>query len=241
MVAFRLRALASQITPLKRAVHYVRDRAPHRYLKQPDEIQRHLATLGRGRTFVQIGSNDGVTNDTIHRYVRWGRWRGVVVEPLPAPYSRLARNYRWNRRVTAVKAAVGERAGAANFFYVEPREGDPWWTDQIGSFFREHVAKHTAVPDLANRIREQVIELRSFADVCDQAGIARVDLVHLDVEGFDAELLGRLPYDQFHIGAVIFEHQHMTEEEHQRVASHLTSLGYSPRSRSVMDELWART
>lgn len=234
------RAIALRIPLLKRGVDYLRDRAPHRCLRHPDEIQLHLATMGRHRTFMQIGSNDGVTHDTIHRYVRWGRWRGVVVEPSPAPFSRLARNYRSNQRVIAINAAVAERAGTADFFYVEPRKGDPWWTDQIGSFSREHVAKHTPVPDLVHRIRERTIDVRSFADVCRQAGLSHVDLVHLDVEGFDAQLLGVLPYDQFHVGAVIFEHTHMTPNEHEQVAAHLSSLSFIARARSVMDELWVR-
>lgn len=234
-----LRRIARALPAEHSLVRHVRDRMPPGWSAQ-DDVQRGLAALPVGTSFVQVGSNDGVTNDLLHRVVRWRRWRGVVVEPLPAPFARLTSNYRWMRRVTTVNAAVGGATGTAEFFFVSPRPGDPWWTDQIGSFSRSHVVAHTDVPDVETRVARTEIPVMTLKDVCVRVGFERVDLVHLDVEGFDAELLQLLPYDDLQIRHLVFEHLHMADEVLARVKAHLLSLSFVPKAENAMDAYWSR-
>lgn len=234
---------------LRSTLHHVRglrtfysDRKPSGLLRaqRRTPIDDVLAGMGRARTFVQLGSNDGVSNDALYRHVLWGGWRGAVVEPMPGPFARLTRNYRWVSRVVPIQTAVGAVAGQLTMFYVEPRAGDPGYVDQISSFLKDHVLSHTDVPDVAGRVRERVVPVTTFADICERAGLSTVDVVHLDVEGFDAALLAVLPYDKLQIGAVIFEHLHMAEDERTAAATRLADLGYRLVGATDQDSMWSR-
>jgi FkbM family methyltransferase len=214
----------------------VRERAPYA-LVDSDPLGDALSALGRGATFVQVGSNDGVTNDPIHRFVRWRRWAGVCVEPSPLPYARLARTYRLNRRVQTVNAAVAAEPGEAEFFYVPPVPGDPWYIDQIGSFSREHVVKHAEwVPGIESRVRVARVPVVTVGQVLDRIG-QRVDLIHLDVEGYERTLLALLPYER--IGAVLFEYHHLPADGLTEAEDRLRAHGFVRVAQNTNDVLWA--
>src|SRR5438046_1263614 len=44
-------------------------------------------------TFIQVGASDGMMNDPIREFVVSGRWRGLLVEPVPHSYKQLVHNY----------------------------------------------------------------------------------------------------------------------------------------------------
>lgn len=220
-----------------RALDYLRPRLPYRLLPNPNEVDQGLASLGRDRSFIQIGANDGITADPVYRFARWAGWRGVAVEPSPVPFSRLQRTYRRNPRVTPVMAAVGDAPAVADFFYVEPRPGDPFFTDMVGSFSREHVLRHE-IPDVGSRVEQTAVQVRTFDDICRSNGLDRVDLVVLDVEGYDAQLLRTIPFETFDVRAVLYEHWHMTDAERDDVASCLTAAGLTRLFQTGIDAMW---
>src|SRR3954451_25448513 len=43
--------------------------------------------------FLQVGANDGVTEDHIHPIVRRCGWRGLLLEPMKTSYEHLVENY----------------------------------------------------------------------------------------------------------------------------------------------------
>lgn len=43
--------------------------------------------------FVQIGSNSGMHDDPIYKYIRKNGWQGVLVEPVPYLFEELKNNY----------------------------------------------------------------------------------------------------------------------------------------------------
>ncbi len=79
--------IASEILPLNLYINYLN------VLPQDKKfglkcIDSHfflslLARKYKDLHFIQIGANDGVTNDPIHDLVKSYHWKGVLVEPLP--------------------------------------------------------------------------------------------------------------------------------------------------------------
>lgn len=63
---------------------------------------------GKGVSFIQIGSSDGLRGDPIRKYVVSDAWRGVFVEPLPDVFEMLKLNYSYLGRsdLLFVNAAI---------------------------------------------------------------------------------------------------------------------------------------
>jgi FkbM family methyltransferase len=205
----------------------------------PDPINDALRRLGRGISFVQIGSNDGLTMDPLHRFVNWAGWRGVAIEPLPTVFARLQRNYRLSPRVRCLNLAVGAEDGELPFYYVtQARPGDPAWVDQFGSFDRGHLDKHADwMAGLEDRIGTTTVPTVTLASLHARLGHGRFDLLHVDAEGFDEVILSQLDPDAWGLRAVLFEDAHM---DPARVEARLRAAGFVQQARFEGDVLYAR-
>lgn len=56
--------------------------------------------------FVNIGANDGISNNPIYPFLRDHGWGGIAVEPLEPLFAELERNYRGFPRVILERAAI---------------------------------------------------------------------------------------------------------------------------------------
>src|SRR5450432_1889496 len=69
----------------------------YRLLGNSDPIYECLKEFSHCKarvSFLQIGSNDGITQDPLREFiVRQPKWRGCFVEPLPHLFAKLKRNY----------------------------------------------------------------------------------------------------------------------------------------------------
>jgi FkbM family methyltransferase len=190
-----------------------------------------VAELGRRRgelTFVQIGSNDGVANDPLHATVRERRWSGVCVEPLPHLFDRLTSNYRGVEGVSCVRAAIAAERGTITMFTVDPAPGDPHWVDQLASLDAEVIRGHAyALPDLEGRIRPVEVPTLSLAELVAEHRLEAIDLMHVDAEGYDAEIIDQIPASAGWAPAVlIFERKHLPPARLAASEARLRSAGY---------------
>ena len=62
-----------------------------------DDLYRlsyEVSSVQKVVSFIQIGSNDGTSNDPLREFIIRGGWRGVLVEPISYLFQRLQSNYR---------------------------------------------------------------------------------------------------------------------------------------------------
>ncbi len=71
-----------------------------------------LLTRSTPRVLVDIGAHDGINCSNSRALLEAG-WRGVLVEPVPAIFSRLQENSRSLKRVSLLQAACSDRRGIA--------------------------------------------------------------------------------------------------------------------------------
>lgn len=179
--------------------------------------------------FVQIGSNDGSTNDPLHRLIVKHGWPGVLVEPLPRLFDLLQRNYRRATGLRFVNAAVGTSDGEATFYFVDgSRPGDPYWLPQIGSLERSHLLRHAAaVPDLEGRLATATVPVMTYTSLLTKADVGNLDLLHVDAEGVDFAILDQVDFAAPSAPrAVLYEHWHMTDEQRSQLRTRLAAGGY---------------
>ena len=180
--------------------------------------------------FVQIGANDGVALDPLRLELERRHWNGLMIEPVPYVFQRLADRYGEHRRIKLVNAAIADLDGNLPFYSVrEPTAGEQlWpWYHALGSFKKEVVLKHNAfVPDIAERIVEIQVPCLSFGTLCAKYGLEQVDLLQIDTEGYDYEIVRSLPFEQHRPRLIVYEHHHLSAEDRIACREFLKQQGY---------------
>lgn len=178
--------------------------------------------------FVQIGANDGVIYDPIHRFVQASNWRGVLVEPVRSHFDKLKQNYRSNHRLIFENVAISKSRETREFY----RIGDdlpflPEWTKGLGTFDRKVLMSHTwAIPDLERYIVREAVECIAFKDLLEKHRVRKIDLLLIDTEGYDYEILEQIDFEAQAPSVLLYEHQYIERSLRRKMESRLKARGY---------------
>lgn len=131
--------------------------------------------------FVEAGAHDGFTQSNTYWLERFRGWRGLLVEPMPE-FASEARISRPNATVVecALKARDDPRQTVKMFFgdlmsIVEGAKDPEWPSNGTILGWRDS--------------HELEVEARSLSAILDEIGAPEIDLLSLDVEGFECEAL----------------------------------------------------
>ena len=194
--------------------HYHWKRDPARHIRKALAGRRDLVV-------VQIGSNDGALGDPIHDLLMANpSWSALLVEPVPFLFKRLKQTYAGRLRTTFAQVAIGEESGSATFYHLSEKAREampdlPPWHDQLGSFNPDHIEKllgHRVAP----YIMRAPIQTMRLEDLFTSHGIEKLDLLHIDTEGYDWNILKQLDLSKWNPEVILFEHAHLspaTKEE----------------------------
>ncbi len=199
----------------------------------PNVTERINNILKKFKTvyFVQIGSNDGKQADPLYQLSHSNNhWSGLLVEPLPFLFKKLKDNYQ-DPRFNLENSAIGESNGEITFYYISPEAkkhlGDklPFYYDQVGSFSLSHVLKHFD-SEIEPYILETQVSTISLPNLLETHNISRLDLMHIDTEGFDYQILRQFNLKQFSPKIILFEHIHLPIEQKLMSQYYLFFHGY---------------
>jgi len=192
---------------------------------------------------VKIGANDGYQDDpTAQLLSRRPAMRCVFVEPVPHLLSRARLRWGAGPRFTYVQAAINDGSPAV-FYYVDESAKaqlpdlriDP---DQLGSLDPQHILKHPDGERLAPFVRTLPVEGMSLDTLIQFTRLTRLDILHIDAEGWDWRILSQLDLNRWQPAFILFEHIHLTEEERNAARARL-SPGYDFEVFGT-DWLWTR-
>jgi len=177
--------------------------------------------------FLQVGAFDGMTNDPLRQLVLDHGWHGIVAEPQREAFRQLEKNYRDKPGLTLLNVAVADTSGPRTLYKVRTGDALPSWTRQLASFRREVILKHRdVIPDIAGRIETETVDCLTFADLLARVSPRRIDLLQVDVEGYDFEILKLFHGAGLRAEIIGFEHTHLSRPERNACVEHLISLGY---------------
>jgi FkbM family methyltransferase len=178
--------------------------------------------------FVQIGAFDGQAGDPIHDFVTTYGWRGVLVEPQKRYFSRLKSTYADQPNLIFRNVAIGERREMKVLYKVkEDVPGLPAWAPQTASFDRATVLSHRAlIPGLDDLIETEEVECITLEDLLGDIPAQQVDLLQIDVEGYDHEIVRMLDFARFAPSIIRFEHKHLRPEDYDVTVRRLVEHGY---------------
>lgn len=175
--------------------------------------------------FVQVGGNDGVRFDSLYSRVTQVNARGVVVEPLPRYFRRLQMNYEDYPGVKTLNAALHPTLKSVELFHVDSTKirGLEPWAGGIGSLREDHHRKsHVPVECMTS----STVNAVTFQDLVATYSVSHIDLLQIDVEGFDYEVLKMVPFGQLKPRLIKYEWVNLDDDEHQQALRLLADHGY---------------
>ena len=191
------------------------DETLERLLQQPDFF------------FIQIGAHDGVRFDALYQAVTQITAHGIVVEPLPRYFRRLAMNYEDYPGVVAVNTAIHP---SGDFIYIHHADAEkaisaelPAWTGGIGSVNPNHHSR-TGIPDSCMTMTR--VPATTFDKLLTSHEVDHVDLLQIDAEGFDLEILQMFPFERLRPKLVKYEHDSLTPVARAEAEQILGVSGY---------------
>lgn len=132
--------------------------AYYRHLYRPEPgslaalISAHSRRVGSGFTVIQVGANDGISHDPIHKFIKRDDWGGVLLEPQKQVFEdRLSKLYERHDDLHVLNAALGHRDGTTTLFKIGFSEAR--WATGLATFDRSvleaafesgHVARRCA-------------------------------------------------------------------------------------------------
>ena len=181
---------------------------------------------------LKIGANDGITNDPLATLLLAdARYRGLLVEPIPMYAAMLRVNYGKCGRFVVEQAAVAASSGTANMYYVDESalkgigNGNLDWLRSIASLDRRHVIKHLS-PELHSAVKEASVECLTVNTLLSRNNVQKVDLLHIDCEGFDYVILRQFDFNTLRPRIVLFEKKHLTTQDLQAAKITMELAGY---------------
>ena len=192
-----------------------------------DHFVNAYASVKSDVFFVQVGANEGSTEDPLYRQIRLKNWKGILIEPLRDEYRALQENYKDCPDLIFENVAISQQDELRPFYYVNKEKGNvPFWVTKLSSFDRsitEQVNEH-----YPNAVVESFdVRCTTLEHLLEKNDTSKVNLLFIDTEGFDYEILKTVNFDKVVPDVVIYESRHLSKEDHAESIAMLQKLGYN--------------
>ena len=177
---------------------------------------------------MQIGANDGVMADPLCEYIKKYNWSGIMVEPVPHLYERLKKNHEARDNLTFRNVAIS-KDGSSMKFYSEREDKPTRQGSGLSSFSKDHILKF-ARPERARMLKtefnkyfkEEEIKTITFDSLVE--GVDYIDLLHIDVEGYDLEIIKSNDFNKIIPSVILYEYNNLGKNNGM---DYLGDLGYT--------------
>lgn len=166
--------------------------------------------------FIECGAFDGVTECCCKFFEEFMGWTGVNVEPVPGVFENLCKN---RPDSTNIQGALSDVATTATFTQaIHPRHGNNFGN---GSLSHTESHKHSLVRD-GCKFEQYEVNTFTYVQLLEMAGITKLDLFVLDVEGHELSVLEGMKGAAVMPDVFCIEHGHLKD----RLYSEVEALGY---------------
>jgi FkbM family methyltransferase len=163
-------------------------------------LAQHLPE--RAGVFVEAGAYDGYWQSNTYWLERFRSWTGVLIEPIPELAAK-ARKERPRSKVYQCALVADDAEGSV----IRMRRAGTMSmvSGGWGSEERERAWAEAGASAAREELRDVVVPARTLTDVLEDAGVEQIDLLSLDVEGYEASALRGLDLSRYSPKCVLVE------------------------------------
>jgi FkbM family methyltransferase len=148
-------------------------------------------------TFVEVGANDGKTGSFTYNLASIG-WNGLNFEPVPRLYSQCCLNHQHHKNVKNFQIALGETSGETTI--VDADTLSTIDTDMIEAY--SNISQFSSY---FNNSTSYKIKLEKLDTILEQNNITNIDMLVLDVEGYEENVLKGFTISKYNPDIFIIE------------------------------------
>lgn len=174
----------------------------------------------RGGFFIEAGANDGFTQSNTYYFEKIKGWTGILVEPIPEAY----------------RKCIKERPNSVVFNCALVPEG--YEDENVTMLYSglmslvkgamksetmdvEHAKRGMEVQQAVEKIYEISVPARTLTSIIEEVNVKEVDLLSLDIEGYELEALKGLDLEKYRPKYILVEARFRTDLE-----QYLSLYGY---------------
>jgi len=178
--------------------------------------------------FVEVGANDGKTGSFTYNLAKIG-WTGVNIEPVPRLYKECVENHREHKNVINLNCGIGEKN----------EELEIYDAGTLSTMDEETYVNYKTVGEFKNMCKENekhLVKVRIMDEVLKEEKIKNLDLLVIDVEGYEEKVLSGFSIEDYTPKIIIIEIGDQYEdfiknekirEKFRRLRSYLKRHNYS--------------
>jgi FkbM family methyltransferase len=183
------------------------------------EFKQQIELLSQNKKdffVIQVGACDGVMDDPIHEWIDKYHWQGILIEPQADEFQNLVKNYQNSKQLNLVNAAIAAKDGNVTLYKVENDE-------KIKHVWQRGTASVIPQAELTSSV---VVKSIRFQTLFKEFNVNHVELLQIDVEGFDFEIIKLFDFKQIKPSILRYEHRHLSPSDRIACLKLLQELGY---------------
>ena len=178
-------------------------------------------------SLIQIGANDGISHDHLHKIIKKFKLESLLLEPIKKYFLDLQNNYSSYDNVRFENSALSTNNEILFLYKVDPEYFKKYGTVSCGisSFYKVHLLKHGIKKK--HIIKEKVNQI-SFDELLRKYNINSFDLLLIDTEGYDCHIVNEFFLKVKKIRPIIiFEWSHIRYSELESTLDEIIKNNYS--------------
>ena len=170
---------------------------------------------------IQVGANDGLMDDPIRQYIIRYRWHGILVEPQVNEFKRLQENYKnESDRLVFKNVAISDHDGIQNLYKVKDDLILEEWQRGSATLSPKDGFKRR------NDVITEIVKCITFDTLIQTNNVKNIDLLQIDVEGFDYEIIKLINFNSIKPKLIRYEHRHLNYSDKYECKKYLKKIGY---------------
>jgi|GEM_PF-296078 len=161
-----------------------------------------------GGFFIEAGANDGISQSNTMLFEKYRKWKGILIEPIPF----LAESCKTNR-----PNCIVENCALVPFDY-QDSEIEMYYCNLMSMVkgaqrTKDEDLRHIERGCIVQNIQsyEMTVPVRTLTSILDQYNVQKIDLLSLDVEGFELGVLQGLDFERYQPDFLLIEARYRDE------------------------------
>jgi len=179
--------------------------------------------------FVIIGAMDGVSHDRLFPYAFKNKhWKGLLIEPVQDYFDQLKENYENRENLIFENVAISDTSDEKEIYTVNRNaisSGEvPFWCNGISTFDSD--GPTISKEGIQDKVSKEIVKCCTFKELVDKHQLQTIDILQIDVEGFDYEVFQQIWKCGFRPKLINIEIVQMSEEQKNSLQKLLQSSNY---------------